>query len=52
LPASLSGVVIDRILKELNIKGNISTPLKQCTACADDNLITARSKQAIIDTIS
>jgi len=31
--------------------GNISTRLRQCTAYADNILITARTKQAMIDTI-
>jgi hypothetical protein len=32
------------------LRGNISTRLKQCTAYADDVLITTRTTQAMIDT--
>jgi hypothetical protein len=34
----------------LELRGNISTRLRQCIAYADDILITARTKQAMIDT--
>jgi hypothetical protein len=50
LPATLFSIVIDGILKHLELIGNISTRLKQCSAYADDILITARTKQIIIDT--
>jgi hypothetical protein len=52
LSASLFILVIEHILKQLDIRGNISTWLKQHTACADDIIIMARSKQAIIDTFN
>jgi hypothetical protein len=32
---------IDVILKNLDLRGNISSRLKQCTSYADDVLITA-----------
>jgi hypothetical protein len=34
----------------MNLRGNISTRLKQCSTFADDILITTRTKQTIIDT--
>jgi hypothetical protein len=41
---------IDDILKQMELRGNISTSLKQCSAYADDILITVRTKQTMIDT--
>jgi len=41
LPATLFSIVIDDILKQLELRGNISTRLKQCSAYVDDILITA-----------
>jgi len=41
LSATLFSIVIDDILKQLELRGNISTRLKQCSAYADDILITA-----------
>ena len=42
LSATLFSIVIDDILKQLELRGNISTRLKQWSAYADDNiLITA-----------
>jgi hypothetical protein len=46
----LFSIVIDDILKQLEPRGNISTRLKQYSAYADDILITARTKQTMIDT--
>lgn len=43
-------VVVDVILQQLDVKGNISTRLKQCSADADDMLITRRTKQSLINT--
>jgi len=34
----------------MELRGNISTRLRQCTAFADNILITARTTQAMIDT--
>jgi len=42
---------MDSILKKLELRGNISTRLKQCTTYADDILITTRTIQAMIDTL-
>jgi len=50
LSATLFSIVIDDILKQLELRSNISTHLKQCSAYADDVLITARTKQTMIDT--
>ena len=50
LSATPFSIVIDDILKQLKLRGNISTRLKQCSAYADDILITARTKQTLIDT--
>jgi len=44
MSATLFSIAID-ILKQLELRGNISTGLKQCSAYADDILITARTKQ-------
>jgi len=41
---------MDSILKKMELRGNISTRLRQCTAYADDILITARTTQAMIHT--
>jgi porphobilinogen deaminase len=51
LPATLFSIVIDDILKQLELRGNISTRLKQCSAYADDILITAQTKQTLMDTL-
>jgi hypothetical protein len=50
LSATLFSIVIDNILKQLDLKGNISTRLKQCSAYADDILITTRTKHSLMDT--
>jgi len=44
-------IAMDCILKKMELKGNISTRLRQCTAYANDILITARTTQAMIDTL-
>ena len=41
LSATIFSIVIDDIIKQLELRGNISTRLKQCSAYADDILITA-----------
>jgi hypothetical protein len=43
-------LVIDTILKELKLRGNITTRLKQCTAYTDDILLTTRTKQSLLET--
>jgi hypothetical protein len=47
LSATLFSIAIGDILKQLELRGNISTHLKQCSAYADDILITAQTKQTI-----
>ena len=44
LSAALFSVAIDDIIKQLELRGNISTQLKQCSAYADDILITTRTQ--------
>ena len=50
LSATLFSIAMDAILKKLELRRNISTKLRQCTAYADDILITARTTQAMTDT--
>ena len=45
----ICNIVIEDILKRLELRGNMSTLLKQCSVYADDILITART-QTMIDT--
>jgi hypothetical protein len=46
----LFSIVIENILKQLDLKENISTHLKQCSAYADNILITTRMKYSLMDT--
>jgi hypothetical protein len=48
--ATLFSIVIDDILKQLELRGNIPTRLKRCSAYVDDILTTARTKQTVMDT--
>ena len=48
LSATIFTIAMDSILKKMELRGNISTRLKQCTAYADDILITTRTTQAMI----
>ena len=41
---------MDTILKQIGLRGNITTRLKQYTAYADDIMLTTRTKQSLIDT--
>jgi wobble nucleotide-excising tRNase len=50
LSATLFSIVTDDILKQLELRGNISTRLKQCSAYADDIVITVRTKQTLMNT--
>jgi hypothetical protein len=52
LSATLFIIVIDDILNQLELRGNVSTRLKHCSAYADDILITARTKQTMVGTRS
>jgi retron-type reverse transcriptase len=46
----LFSIVLDVIIRKLEIRGNISTGLKQLSAYADEVLIMGRTKQTLIDT--
>ena len=48
--ATLFSLVIHTILKQMELRRNITTRLKQCTAYADDILLTTRTKQSLTDT--
>jgi hypothetical protein len=50
LSATLFSIVIDNVIKQLDLKGNISTRLKQCSVYADDILLTTRTIPALKDT--
>jgi hypothetical protein len=50
LSPTLFSLVIDTVLKKLDLRGKISTRLRQLTAYADDISIIARTKQPQIDT--
>jgi hypothetical protein len=50
LSPTLFSLVIDTVLKKLDLRSNISTRLRQLTAYTDDILITARTRQSLIDT--
>ena len=50
LSATLYSLVIDAILKQIELRGNITTRLKQCTAYTDDILLTTRTKQSLLET--
>jgi len=51
LSATLFSIAMDSILKKMELRGNFSTRLWQCTAYGDDILITARTTQAMTDTL-
>jgi len=50
LSPTLFNLVIDTVLRKLDLKGNISTQLRQLMAYADNVLRTAHTKQSLIDT--
>ena len=50
LLGTLFGLVTDTILKQVGLRKNITTRLKQCIAYADDIMLTTRTKQSLIDT--
>jgi hypothetical protein len=50
LSATLFSLVIDSILKQMELRRYITTGLKQFTAYADDILLTTRTKHSLIDT--
>jgi hypothetical protein len=50
LSATLFSIAMDSILKKMELRGNISTRLKQCATYTDDIVITSRTTQTMIDT--
>ena len=50
LSALLFSVVLDSVITNLEVRGNITTRLKQICAYADDIVIIGRTKQTVIDT--
>jgi hypothetical protein len=52
LSATSFCVVVDVILKQLDLRVIISTRLKHCSAYADHILITTITKQSLIDNFS
>jgi len=50
LSALLFSVVLDSVITNLEVRGGITTRLKQICACADDIVIIGRTKQILIDT--
>jgi len=50
LPALLFSVVLDSVITNLEVRGYITTRLKQICAYADDIVIIGRTKQVLIDT--
>jgi hypothetical protein len=50
LSALLFSVVLDSVITNLEVRGNITTRLKQICAYADDNVIIGRTKQILINT--
>jgi hypothetical protein len=50
LSAALFSIASYSILKKMELRGNISTRLKQGITYADDILITTRTAQAMTDT--
>jgi hypothetical protein len=50
LTALLFSVVLDSIITNLEVRGNITTRLKQICTYADDIVIIGRTKQVLIDT--
>jgi hypothetical protein len=50
LSALLCSMVVDTVMRNLDIRGNISTRLRETCAYADDLLVMARTRQAMVDT--
>jgi hypothetical protein len=51
-PATAFCLVIDTIMRELDLRGNISTRYKQISADAEDSLKTAKTKEALNKTLT
>jgi hypothetical protein len=50
LSATLFSIVTGNVIKQLDLKGNISTRIKQCSAYANNILLTTRTMYALKDT--
>jgi hypothetical protein len=50
LSAQLFSLVLDSVIIKLEVRGNITTRLKQICAYADDIVIIGRTKQVLTDT--
>jgi hypothetical protein len=50
LSALLFNLTLESVIRNLEIRGNITTKLKQINAYADDIIITARTKKDLIET--
>ena len=50
LSANLFILVINTLLKQMELRGNIITRLKQCNAYADNILLTTRTKHSLLET--
>ena len=50
LSALLCNLTLESVIRNLEIRGNITTKLKQINAYADDIVITARTKKDLIQT--
>jgi hypothetical protein len=50
LSALLFNLTLESVIRNLEIRGNITTKLKQINAYADDTVITARTKKDLIQT--
>ena len=50
LSALLFSVMLDSVITNLEVQGNITTKLKQICAYANDIVIIGRTKQILIDT--
>jgi len=45
--ATIFNLILDSVIKKLNLRGDISLKLKQIVACADDVALLARSPEAL-----
>jgi len=50
LSATLFSLVTDTLLKQMELRGNTTTRLTQCTAYSEDILLIIRTKQSLLDT--
>ena len=52
ISATLFSIIIDSVIKKLEIRGNISVKSKQLCAYADDVLVVARTHHAMVETFN